>query len=96
MVSAIRRRNVSVLGSNAAGKIPGLPDTAEEKTYTATGVGNTADKDTQLKKAMHRWVHRFFYIFNSFSRAASFRLMVSTSIAFSSSSTGGRLGAIRR
>ena len=36
------------------------------------------------------------YFFSSFSSAASFRLMHSTSMAFSSSSTGGRLGAMRR
>ena len=33
---------------------------------------------------------------SSFSSAESFKLMVSASMAFSSSSTGGRLGAIRR
>ena len=35
-------------------------------------------------------------LFSSFSRAESFMAVVSTSIAFSSSSTGGRLGAIRK
>ena len=38
----------------------------------------------------------YLYSFISFSRAASLTLVVSTSMAFSSSSTGGRLGAMRR
>ena len=38
----------------------------------------------------------YLYFFISFSRAASLTLVVSTSMAFSSSSTGGRLGAMRR
>lgn len=55
-------------------------------------------KEVIIKKRLRNIPQAFnhYYWFKSVSSADSFRLMVRTSIAFSNSSTGGRLGAIRR